>query len=151
MADEIVAAAEILQGAVDERAASAIEQAQQQTADAQALAQQLTDAALQTELGRQVSALREENLTWRNSMESRLTTQDQTLSEIRTRLETPPVVLAPSSLIPEQLAETPGVAASMPPEIQPIHPDENGDGHAEAGAPEPEPEAGRRIAKRRII
>jgi hypothetical protein len=145
MTDEIVAAAEILQGAVDEQAASQIEAAQQHAADAIATAQAITDAALQTELGRKIDIVDQENRTWRMTLEARLNSLDLGLSEIRTRLEAPAtVVMAQPSLIQE--ASDPVVPQAEP--ILPVEPGHVGaDGHE---APESEPRR-QRTARRRVI
>ena len=87
MADEIVAASEILQSAVDEKSAAAIEAAQQHAADAHATAQAITDAALQTELGRQIEGMRTENMTWKTSLENQISQVTSQMTEIRGRLE----------------------------------------------------------------
>ena len=129
MSDEIVAASEILQSAVDDKAAAAIEAAQQHAADAQATAQAITDAALQTELGRQIETMRTENMTWKASLENQISQVSSQMSEIRNRLEAPPtaVVVQPSSTPepletvvaekPQETLITPGVVNADGPEV----------------------------------
>lgn len=84
-------------------AEAAVENAQARVADAQAVAQAVTDAALQNELGRQVAAVQEDMDEWESEIEGRLQTLQAMLTaqqeEIRamaaaiTELKTP-IVLA---------------------------------------------------------
>ena len=150
MSDEIVAAATILEGAADDRAQAAIEQAQQHAADAQATAQAITDAALQSELGRQIDALRTENSTWKASLENQISQVSSQMSEIRGRLETiqPPtaVVVQPSLTLP---ASEEVIPAEMP-EHNPISPGLVGaDGQEDLE--QPESRTNRTGKRRRII
>lgn len=143
MADEIVEAAAHLQDVADNavenaetNAAAEIEAAQQRVANAEAMAQQITDAALQTELGRQLSSLREEVLTWKTPLESQIQALQTTLGEIMVRLTTPAPQPAPRSSIPPASAEI------IVPGDQAIPDDENEEGHA---APVVEKKRGRKV------
>lgn len=152
MVDEIVAASEILAHAANEQAQASIEVAQQRAADAEAAAQAITDAALQTELGRQVETLRQEQRTWQDQANSRLETQAMELSEIRALITTPTPLVVPiatpdqSSLIPEVLPPPSGTGT---PEIAVLP--ESAAGGGPGNHPPAEGPQGERKPKRRII
>lgn len=152
MADEIVAASEILAHAANEQAQASIEIAQQRAADAEAAAQAITDAALQTELGRQIDTLKQEHRTWQDQANSQLQAQAVELAEIRTLITAPTQVVVPVAgldqsssiqevLPPQSEAAMPGVA---------VLPESVGAGGPGNQPPE-ERAQGERKPKRRII
>lgn len=145
VSSDIVAASEILESAVQERTADELEAAQARVAEAAALAQSLTDAALQTELGRQVQSIREEMTSWRQATEAQTATLQATLQEIQRRMEAQPsaVIIQPEA----QHSSTPEASGQGQPEIQqPPNPSAGADGHADQDQPEaPKKKPGRRI------
>lgn len=119
--NDIVAAAANLQEAAEASVETAqvtadveIEAARLRAESAERRAQEITDAALLTETGRQVSALREDFTSWRTPMETQLATIQQTQAEILTRLSAP----APSSSIPVQLPAPPQEPVIVPAEAE---------------------------------
>lgn len=83
-----------------------LEVAEQRIAEAENTAQQLTDAALRTELGRQIEAIKEEFNAWRNQAPNA-----QALADLASRLETVETGLA--SLLQARTPETPPQPSSL--------------------------------------
>lgn len=106
---------------VEATAERLVENAELRVEAAQAVAQQITDAALQTEIGRQVSTIREDVTAWRAEQENqatRLMSLEQSLTEAQTRLTELNSVLANLSPLtqppPLIIPATPEAAEILP-------------------------------------
>jgi hypothetical protein len=114
MADAVAAVAEAVEEQAAENIASvvaatdaAIEHAEERAEAAEALSQQIADAALMTELGTRVSAIETECSKWRAVCEglqtevAAMTTKlaEMTAAQTTTIIQTPPVLPAPEAAL----------------------------------------------------